>query len=582
MLLSTTLFVVPSAVAADSTHFHDLASADAAASPGDVIQVEPNSNPGAATIDKVLTVQGDPADSPISLPQTANTTTSFLALAASGIVLNNLNLGVVNINLGQTGETISNSLVSTIAETVGAGTNGSNRIFNDTISDVAVLGNDPSEGGSASGDQVVNNNFIHTGASNFLLLVRADQGTLIQGNSFTFTDVGRAIHVEDCTSLSILNNSITITGTRAASTGIEVVNTFLPSSVTISNNRISTINLGTGISLQRNSSNTFSAAVANNNLVLNLVGIAVAGGPDSTDFGTVDAGGGSLGSVGGNDFHGFTGAGGHFAITTTINSGVSTNTVSALNNSFSVTPASAVNAAAGKIDVSTALDANHAFVDAVYDDFLERSGNPAPGSELDFWAGNLAGLGQGGVANDIIRSTEGYTRLVDSLYKKILGRTDNSSEEAFWVSRLQAGATLDEIITGFLGSSEYATRANTLAFAPTNSDVNYIQSLYTLLLGRSASASEVNGWVSLLPSLGRTRIALAFVTSGEFRGDVVQALYSPNLALPSSSFAGIVPELLNRSALPSAAEVSFWVNSGLDLLSIEVAIAGSGEFFSNG
>jgi hypothetical protein len=577
---------VPAATPADSSHFHDLASADAAASPGDVIQIEPNSNPGTGTLDKTLTVQGDAADSPSSLPQIANTTNSFLALAASGIVLNNLNLGLVQINLGQTGEMISNSLVQVISQNSGAGTNGSDRIFNNTIAGFVSLGNVSNVSGSASGDQVINNNFINRLFTNsYLVSVDEDNGALIQGNYFTSTSTGAVapILVQDSTSVSILNNRIALTVSDAGSFGIQVVAQNRPASVTISNNRISTNNVATGILFQKSSPNSLSASVANNNLVLNLVGIAVIANFSSTDLGTIDAGGGSLGSVGGNDFHGFTGSGGHFAITTSMQNGLTTtDTLSALNNSFSVTPSSTVNATAGKIDVSTALDANHTFVDTAYDDFLERSGNPAAGSELDFWAGQLASSGQGVVANEIIRSTEGYTRLVDSLYEKILGRSDNSSEEAFWVSRLQSGATLDEVITGFLGSAEYAARANTLAFAPISSDVNYIQSLYALLLGRTASASEVNGWVILLPSLGRTRVALAFVTSGEFRGDVVQALYSPNIALPSTSFAGIVPELLNRLALPSAAEVSFWVNSGLDLLSIEVAIAGSSEFFSNG
>jgi hypothetical protein len=580
MVLSTTLFLVPASVPADSTHFHDLPSAVTAANAGDVIQIEPNSNPTASSlhIDKTLTVQGDPANSPSSLPLVASTSGAFYPiLSANGIVLNNLNLGSVLIDDGQTGETISNSLVQSIGQLGGAGADGSNRIFNDTVTGSVSLGNPL---GSASGDQVVNNNFINTIASTLLLSVDNDNNALIQGNGFTSSGQLSAIDVADSTSVSILNNTITLTG--SSTTGINVVSASRSLSVTISNNRISTNNVGTGIVLERNSSNTFSASVANNNLVLNLVGIAGKGGPLSTDFGAIDAGGGTLGSIGGNDFHGFTGSGGHFAITISLSNGTTADTISALNNSFSVTPSSAVNAAAGKIDVSTSLDANHAFVGAVYDDFLHRSGSPAAGAELDFWAGQLAGLGQGAVAKNIIRSPEGYARLVDSLYVKILGRTPAASEEAGWVGALQSGATMEQLIAGFLASPEYAARANTLAFAPTNSDVNYVQSLYTLLLGRTASATEVAGWLAGLPSLGRSGVAMAFVTSAEFRGDVVQALYTPNTALPSTSFVGIVPELLNRSKLPSASEVSVWVSSGVNLLDIETAVAASAEFFNNG
>jgi hypothetical protein len=47
-------------------------------------------------------------------------------------------------------------------------------------------------------------------------------------------------------------------------------------------------------------------------------------------------------------------------------------------------------------------------------------------------------------------------------------------------------------------------------------------------------------------------------------------------------FVGVVPELLNRPTLPGPAEVSSWVKSGLDLLSIEVGFVSSTEFFTNG
>src|SRR5262249_35272471 len=156
--------------------------------------------PGTATIDRTLTVQGDPADSPNSLPQFPQAA-NFLTLAANGIVLNNLNLGEVTINLGQTGETISDSLVQAIGQGEGSGSTGSNRIFNNTISGSVTLGNPGNSGGSASDDQVVNNNFINPLiAASFMVVANNDTGVLIQSNNFTSPADLSAITVQDCTS----------------------------------------------------------------------------------------------------------------------------------------------------------------------------------------------------------------------------------------------------------------------------------------------------------------------------------------------------------------------------------------------
>jgi hypothetical protein len=40
--------------------------------------------------------------------------------------------------------------------------------------------------------------------------------------------------------------------------------------------------------------------------------------------------------------------------------------------------------------------------------------------------------------------------------------------------------------------------------------------------------------------------------------------------------------LLDRQIAPSAAEVAAWVNSGLDMLTIQTEMAASVEYFQNG
>jgi hypothetical protein len=209
------------------------------------------------------------------------------------------------------------------------------------------------------------------------------------------------------------------------------------------------------------------------------------------------------------------------------------------------------------------LDANHTFVEALYNDFLGRDGAAA---ELDMWVSLLPSLGQGGVANAIRRSGEGLTHTVDGLYVQLLGRQAQGGEEQGLVQVLEKGATQEQVVAGIVSSAEFASHANTL-IGGTNADANFVAALYQLLLNRTAGTGEVNGFVSALPRLGRAGVALVIEGSAEFRGDIVTGLYA---------------SLLDRSTPPSSAEVAGWVNSGLDVLSLEVALASTGEYFQKG
>jgi hypothetical protein len=202
------------------------------------------------------------------------------------------------------------------------------------------------------------------------------------------------------------------------------------------------------------------------------------------------------------------------------------------------------------------------FVQDLYNDFLGRNGAP---SEWNGWVSVLPILGPAGLAYDIIHSPEALTHAVDGFYVKFLGRQAVGGEEAGWVAALQNGATEEQVMAGILSSPEFAARANAL-IGGANADANYIQALYQLLLHRTASTAEVNVWLGALPN-GRAAVALGFLGSAEYRGDVVTQLYGT---------------LLDRPMAPAAAEVAAWVNFGLDLLAMEAAFASSPEYFLNG
>ncbi len=218
--------------------------------------------------------------------------------------------------------------------------------------------------------------------------------------------------------------------------------------------------------------------------------------------------------------------------------------------------------------------AEQRFVAALFRDGLGRAASAA---EVDAWAGRLADLGRTGVAAGILRSREALARLVRGYYGYFLGRAADAAGEALWVGQLGAGSTAEQVAAAFLGSSEFAARANALE-GTADPDANFVRSLYRLVLRRAAGAAEVEAWLRVLPSAGRGSVAAAFLGSAEFRGDAVRAFYGVTAPAPLPFF----PNLLKRRTPPGAAEVLAWVVAPLDLLSIETAIAASAEYFANG
>jgi hypothetical protein len=209
------------------------------------------------------------------------------------------------------------------------------------------------------------------------------------------------------------------------------------------------------------------------------------------------------------------------------------------------------------------LDANHSFVQALFNDFLGRNGAPA---ELDMFVNLLPGLGQGGVASAIAHSPEGLTHTVDGLYAQLLGRQALGGEEQGFVRMLENGATQEQVTAEILSSQEFASRANTL-IGGTSADANFVGALFKVLLNRTAGTDEVNTFLGLLPAQGRAGTAEVIEKSPEFRGDVA---------------TGTFATLLDRTTAPSSAEVATLVDSGKDLLSLEVAQASTSEYFQNG
>jgi hypothetical protein len=208
------------------------------------------------------------------------------------------------------------------------------------------------------------------------------------------------------------------------------------------------------------------------------------------------------------------------------------------------------------------LNPQERFVQALYLASLGRAGSMA---ELDGWLGTLNSPGgQQAVATAVEGSAEAQEHLVQTWYLTYLGRQVQGGEEIGWVAQLQSGQSEEQVLAQILGSQEFFNHAQTGRSGGT-ANQNYVKALYQLLLGRSASDSELAGWVSALPGLGAQGVALAVLQSQEGRTDLFEGYYNA---------------LLHRPA--SAAEVDGWRSSRLDAHTARVLFESGSEFFSNG
>jgi streptogramin lyase len=210
------------------------------------------------------------------------------------------------------------------------------------------------------------------------------------------------------------------------------------------------------------------------------------------------------------------------------------------------------------------LSAQERAVQALYVDALARAGSVA---ELDPWVALLP-AGATSLTATVVAGIEGSPeardRLIKGWYTTYLGRSPGSGEEQGFINELEAGMTEEQVLSQILGSTEFFNRAQAL-IGGSNANANFVQALYQLLLGRTGSPPDVAAWVSALQSnaLTRQQVALAFLSSQEYRGDVVATYYK---------------NLLHRAAGPM--EISAWLNSGLDEFHIRVAIESSAEHFA--
>ncbi len=584
--MPASISVVPVTTAANnSTTFYALEDAIKSAGNNGTVTIEPGAiaDFNIDVTQNGLTIQGDP-NVPSSILPGYN-----ISIDANNVTLKNVNINFVSVNPGFSGLTVTHSTVNSIFISGGPTGNGNNLITQNTItSDVTVIGN--TNPGIATNDQITNNTF--TSFSNSIISVSSDNGAVIQNNTingagsiFTGTtgnSITKApqtgIEIDGGSGVEVANNTIDLAGQNGTPAGTAgsfigiAVNPFDPATaglpagtavaapnVQILTNTIQT-GRGTGLAITAATTATgdrdTQVLVQGNDFHNNLIGVNYVGNGGSSI--TTDLGGGALGSLGGNNFRGFTGR----ATATSgaiVLSGVGSGAVLTAHSNMFANPATAstaVSASSGSIDVGQALTTNQAFVQALYNDFLGRTGTL---SDLNYWVGILTTTGSSGgqanVVNGIVQSTEALDRVVEGYYLQYLGRVADAAGVNYWVSQIQGGTSLETIQAGFIASPEF--------IANNNSD--YIQGLYRTFFGRTGSSTELAYWYSQLPSLGLAGVAQGFASSTENRQQFITQIFENYL-----------------HQTPTSAQVATWVGTSGDLGSIADQILSTPTFLNNG
>ena len=550
-LAPANVLVVPLNQPIDATHAHLLGEAINLAHTGGTVTIEPG-----ATADFTepiaigtsgVTIEGDPNTPASILPSYQ------LAIGTTNVTLANLNLQSVTVgNSGGNpssfaGTTISKCVVGTITD-FGQTT---------TITQNTITGsvNLQRTGATTAPNDVIANNTFESGAAPLLTVVDGF-GTQITGNTFFGDGSTIGILLTNCQGSSsdlttVANNTINLQLLSGALVGIFVLQSGAnsPSNVQIFDNAISTQDNGTGIKMTMSQNNDFTAVANGNDLHGNEVGVSI-----TCDGGTINV---PVIFLSGNNFRSFTvlPASATNAAIALQNGG--TTVVIAEHNLFAVAqPGNEVFISnGGTVDTANALISNasvpspQSFVQTLYLDDLGRVGGT---SEINGWVSVFNAQGQAAVVNGILRSSESLGRIVDSFYLRFLGRQSDPGGRAGWIGFLQNGGTQEQLETDFLTSPEYIAHI----------DTDFVQSLYINILGRTGSASELAGWNNLLPTIGLTGVANGFTHSTELRDDTATADYETYLY-----------------RAPSSTELSSLVGSSQDLLSFNVFVQSTSEFF---
>lgn len=161
------------------------------------------------------------------------------------------------------------------------------------------------------------------------------------------------------------------------------------------------------------------------------------------------------------------------------------------------------------------------FVAAIYPAILQRTVDP--GGALQFTTQLNQGVAAATVVAELWTSTEHRLLQIRQDYQQIFHRVADPMGEGWWLQVFSIGASEADVQAAMMGSIEYAQAHSTNSV--------FVAAVYQDALNRSASASDVSYWVSLIENSGASRsdVAGAITLSREGLLRVVDQIYQAYL-----------------------------------------------------
>jgi hypothetical protein len=193
-------------------------------------------------------------------------------------------------------------------------------------------------------------------------------------------------------------------------------------------------------------------------------------------------------------------------------------------------------------------------------------GRDADAGGAEGWSNATSNNSLTDIAQGFLGSTEFQNNMnsefIQSVYTTLLGRGADAEGESNWLNLLANGVSRAEVIAAITGSDE-GQAAGAIA---DNSD--YVKALYTSVLGREADDAGLDNWVAAL-------------TAGADRASVAQGI-AGSLESNSKSTSDFIDEIYNN-ALGRAADAggkAAWTDAlehGATLADVAIGIVGSDE-----
>jgi hypothetical protein len=211
---------------------------------------------------------------------------------------------------------------------------------------------------------------------------------------------------------------------------------------------------------------------------------------------------------------------------------------------------------------------NARWVARMYTEVLGRAQPPAD-SEVNFWVNQLnSGMTRQQVSINFVTSPERRDGIINQLYEQYLGRPADAGGLNYWLSVWAANNGPEQVQAGIIGSLEYFQTAGGTPQA-------WVTKLYQNILDRNPAPSEVAFWTNYIQTNSRGSVVLGFVTSDEYRLDLLQGIPG------DANMPGWYEQFLHRPIDPSGAQ--FWLQQmklGYPQEAILEGILGSPEYFN--